>query len=357
MENKELVQIDVSYVDKIAGDLTTESIEELETRCKALTIKGIDDKEGFKHVSEARKIVKKHISNVTAEHGAAKADVLKIGRMFDAEKRRLLELLTPIRDGLQEKESVIKQEKARLAAEKQRKKQEAHEEQIKELTQAGAVYDFSDKRFKYGSESFTDNDIWGFDEQNYNLLLSCVKQWKESEDLKKAEEERQQKERAAKQKAVEEENRKIREGLEQEKKEREEEKAKLREEREAFEKDKQDAIDKKEREEADKQAAIKIEEAKKQAAEEARLKAIEEAKLKAEADARETERLEKERINNEKLEKLRLAELEAQKPDREKLIKFFDDLKYPELTTEKYKKVLFTFKQEVQSLMNFLTAE
>ncbi len=375
MENKELVQIDVSYVDKIAGGLTTESIEELEVRCKALTIKGVDDKIGFKHVYEARQVAKEHIRGITKRHKIGKSKVLGIGRMFDGEKNRLLELLNPIRNGLQEKENVIVREKELFAAEKQREKQEAHEERIKELTRAGAVYDFSLKRFGCGDESFTDNDIWSFDEQNYNLLLSCVKQWKESEGLKKAEDERKRREQAEKQKEIEAENLRIREELEQGKKEREEEETKLREEREAFEKDKQDVLDAKKREEAEKKTT-----------EEARLQAIEETKLISEANIREAERLEEEekevarrieeaekkakkqvkeeikaevrRLERESIkEKEKLAELEAQKPDKDRLETFVNSLKFPEMKTDKYQKIIISIKGEIQGIMNFVTAE
>jgi DNA repair exonuclease SbcCD ATPase subunit len=93
------------------------AIDELAEKYLPLTIKGVDDKEGFEACDAARKDVKKIRSTVEATRKELKADALEYGRKVDAEAKRLKGLLEPIENHLTNQVDAIKAEKKRIERE------------------------------------------------------------------------------------------------------------------------------------------------------------------------------------------------------------------------------------------------
>lgn len=99
-------------------NVTDAAIAEMKDSFMPLKINGIDDKEGYKKVKEARIIVKNKRIEVEKRRKELKEDSLKYGRAVDAEAKRITGLLVPIEYYLQHQEDVIEQEKDRIRMEK-----------------------------------------------------------------------------------------------------------------------------------------------------------------------------------------------------------------------------------------------
>ena len=345
--NKEIVQIDMSAISKIADGLTDEDIENLHKKAKSLEIKSVDDKAGYDAVYNLHQIGKAHVSNVGKFHKAAKQRVTEAGKKMDVEKRRVLELLKPINDDLQKKRDAFENEKQRIESKKQQKREERHLEQIQQIIDAGAV--FNGIAYVYGECKITDNDIWLYIDEDpfmlakWNSLLDGVKQWKEKKDLAEAEAYRLKKEEDERQAKIAEENRIEKERLDKLKAEQDAREAKIKAEQDKIEAEKKAIEDVKAKEIADKKHAEEIEEAKKKAAADAKRKALEFIRSR-----------EREKIEAEELEKERAAELEKQRPDKEKLEGLLRALKafpFPPLKTKKYQLMSQHIKNKLSDLV------
>jgi len=203
---KEVIPIDMSTVKDIACGLTDVDIEELKIKCENLKINGVNDKEGFNLVYKQHQIAKAHVSNVNKKHEFAKARVNEAGKRFDAEKNRLLDMLKPISKGLQAKRDFIEEENKLIAAEKQKAKEDRHEAQLKQVRDAGAV--FNGSAYVYGEHQITDNEIWNFDENEMSAELIHITKWKTAVDAEKKETARLKKIEDDKQTEIAENNRK-----------------------------------------------------------------------------------------------------------------------------------------------------
>lgn len=101
-----------------------------------LKINGIDDKEGFIKVHEARMIVKGYRVDVEKKRKELKADALEYGRKVDAEAKRITAMLTPIEDHLSVEEQKIKDEKERIARAEEEARQAKLNKRLEQLTAA-----------------------------------------------------------------------------------------------------------------------------------------------------------------------------------------------------------------------------
>lgn len=95
-------------------DLTEAAISQLSEKYYDLTIDGIDDKEGFDLVHKGRMHIRDLRVQVKKTHKELKAPVLQHGRMIDAAMKKIMLLLLPVYQRLEETEMKITDEKERL---------------------------------------------------------------------------------------------------------------------------------------------------------------------------------------------------------------------------------------------------
>ena len=118
-------------------------IAEYKDKFKGLKIKGIDDKQGYKAVKEARSIMRKLRTGVEDKRKELKADSLKIGAGIDAEAKRLTNLIVEVEDPLKNRIEAID---AEIQAEKDKAEKEAEEKlnvRVKELEEVSLKFDGS----------------------------------------------------------------------------------------------------------------------------------------------------------------------------------------------------------------------
>lgn len=90
------------------------AIAQLADAYMPLTIRAIDDSEGFSAVHAARMVVKGHRVDVEKTRKKLKEDALVYGRLVDGEAKRLTGLLEPIEAHLQEEEERVTAERERI---------------------------------------------------------------------------------------------------------------------------------------------------------------------------------------------------------------------------------------------------
>ena len=262
---------------------------EMTAKYSELTIAGIDDREWYKAVHDARMTLVKARTGIKEER-------LKFTRPLDEKKKQAIELeeeligiISPLEKSLEAKETAIDREKEEIRMEKEREAQAIFRDWIAQLAKYGYSYELAElKEMEFA---------------NFMNLLELKKlEWETAEKarIEKEESDRKEREEFARQKA-------------------EFEKAKAEQERReaeilAKEKAIDDARLAKEREaEAERLAKVRAEETERIRAEmEAKAKVEAEAKAKRESEAKEArEALEK--ANREKAEKQEQEELEKKR--------------------------------------------
>ena len=299
-------------------DITDAAISEMGKRYMGLTIKDLDDKEGFDSVHDARMIVKGKRVEVEKARVKFKAEALEYGRKVDGEAKRIFGLLEPIETHLQTEEDKITKEKARIKAEEEEKFTLMVNARVEALLGFNVVLPFA--------------EVAGMEDIDFSERLDEAKATYEDKQNRLAEEE---KERIARQAEL---NRKEEEQAKKDKEVAEKEDA-LRSEREAFEREKREAEEKKNREAFEKQAK-----------EDARIQAEKDAKEKIEREAKEAK-------EKEDAEKAEVARQEALKPDREKMLevaKAFRNFPFPEVQSEEAKNAFGMVKNDLTSMATFL---
>ena len=122
-------------------NLADAKIAELKETFKDLEISGVEDKNGYKAVSEAIKIVRTYRTGVEKVRKQIKEDYLKTGRAIDEEAKRLTasleEIENPLKDKKQEIDDEIQAEKDRQEAEAQAKT----DKRVEELEAVGIKFD------------------------------------------------------------------------------------------------------------------------------------------------------------------------------------------------------------------------
>ena len=122
-------------------NLADAKIAELKETFKHLEISGVEDKDGYKAVSEAIKIVRTYRTGVEKVRKQIKEDYLKTGRAIDEEAKRLTasleEIENPLKDKKQEIDDEIQAEKDRQEAEAQAKT----DKRVEELEAVGIKFD------------------------------------------------------------------------------------------------------------------------------------------------------------------------------------------------------------------------
>ena len=312
----------------IEYDVTTAAIEEMRNRYMDLTIDGIDDKEGFELVHDARMTVKGHRVAVEKKRKELKADALAWGKKVDKEAKRIFALLEPIETHLHTEESRITEEKQRIKEEEQRLEQERIQARIDELTK----FDCNVPFFELAAMT---------DEEYGHTLSGAITKW-EAEQAALAEEQRLEEERK-----------------EKERLDREAEEARLAEERA-----KQEQIAK---EQAEKEAAILAEQERIELmAEEyqkeldAKRKAFEDEKRLEAAKKEAAEKALKEQAEAEIREQEEKARYEAMAPDKEKIFGYavaLEAVDMPDVDTDEAEGLLIACYEKLSDLTKWLKKE
>jgi hypothetical protein len=287
-----------NITELVKYSVTDEALAQYRKEFLPLTIKGLDDVEGYEKVRDARLFIKGERVNVEKKRVELKASALEYGRAVDAEAKRITVAIEEVESHLMAEQKKIDDEKARIKFEKEQR-EKLPERQAK-LAEIGA--EISEAEF------LTLDDV-AFAEVLNTLTAAKL----EKQRLEQEERDRQQK-------------------AEQER---------IEAEKKAIEQQKLDA----EREERHK---AEVEEAKRKAAEDARIQAAIDAKRK-----------EDERMAAEAVARAEAERIEAERPDREKLehfAEFFFRLQFPEVTTKKAKAKLAKVEKLIGEIVSELQA-
>lgn len=157
-------------------NVTDAAIAKMEQEFMPLSISGLEDKDGYKKVREARLVVKGKRVEVEKRRKELKEDSLKFGRAVDSEARRITALLEPIEQHLEVQQKAIDDEKERLAAEAQSKIQERLQYRVNVLSAYSTQYDVQ--------EMMTMSD------EDFAIKLEAAKEAFEKEEERKLEEKR-----------------------------------------------------------------------------------------------------------------------------------------------------------------------
>lgn len=117
-----------------------EAIQKLADEYLPLTVKTVDDKKGLAAVHDARMKVRNLRLAIEARRKELKASSLEYGREVDKAAKSLIDLITPIESHLENEESIVAREKARVAQEAEEKRQAMIRERLQALQACGKAY-------------------------------------------------------------------------------------------------------------------------------------------------------------------------------------------------------------------------
>jgi hypothetical protein len=287
-----------NITELVKYSVTDEALAQYRKEFLPLTIKGLDDVEGYDAVRDARLFIKGERVNVEKKRVELKASALEYGRAVDAEAKRITVAIEEVENHLIAEQKRIDDEKARIKFEKEQR--EKLPERLAKLDELDATMS-EEELLKMDGPTFV------------GVLNKFLSAKLEKQRLEQEERDRQQRAEA--------------ERIEAEKK--------------AIEQQKADA----EREERHK---VEVEEAKRKAADDAR--------LQAEIDAK---RKEDERIAAEAAAKAEAERIEAERPDNEKLRAFagtFQAIPFPEVTSKKALAKVAKVKKLIDEIVSELQA-
>ena len=323
-------------MELIPYNIETKVISELKTKYLDITIPP-DDKAAYDMVMAGLRETRELRLSCDAWHKERKALILKAGRFYDSEKKRIHDLIEPVEDHLKtvrkiedDRKEAIKQEKIRLEEERVSGiRTKISEIQKMTIGLNGLSADqLRDLESQVSSMEITDGEFAEFaleatqaKEEVENSILQAIElriRLDKEEEERKAEAERLAKiqaEQEAERARLEAENARLEEIRKAEERRMAEEQAK---------------IDAANRKIAEEKAAIKAEKKAEQARkdrEELEKRLAAEAKVKAEQEAKaKAEREEAERVAREKAEAEEAARQESLKPDKVKLADFASSL-------------------------------
>jgi hypothetical protein len=280
----------------------------LADKYKDLKIAGVEDKDGYKKVREARIELKNARVAVENDAYALRENAVKFQKAVVAREKQLVLITLRTEKALQEEEDKYKKALEEIRIEEERKRQAKIQDRINALAKFNCAIDL------YDASTMPDD--------KFNELLTQAeidfKAEQERITAEKAEQERLRNEEAERLRAE-------REGLERIRQEQQARELELRRQEEELIASEKKRLDKirlenesiaaeRRKLEAEKRAheeAIRLEQAKKEAAERARLD--EQERIKREAE---------EKVERERLAKIEAERQEALKPDKEKLYQY-----------------------------------
>src|SRR5580692_6463405 len=101
--------------------VTDEALAQYRKEFLPLTIKGLDDVEGYEKVRDARLFIKAERVNVEKKRVELKASALEYGRAVDAEAKRITVAIEEVENHLMAEQKKIDDEKERIKFEKEQR--------------------------------------------------------------------------------------------------------------------------------------------------------------------------------------------------------------------------------------------
>lgn len=270
------------------------AISEMEEQYLPLRVNGVDDREGLKVVTEARKTAKKIRCEVEKTRKELKADANRYGKAVDDEAKRLKGLIEPIEQHLIDQENAVQKELDRIKAEEAAAKERKIEARIERL---------NENKLRVEPQLIRLMDDEEFEEYFGELQTAAQKEAEERE-AERIRLDAEQKKLDAERKELEAERRRLAELAEAEEKKRA---AALEAERLELQK------------KAEAEAKLRAEERAKEQAELDRLRKLEEEREQAEQQRLKQEQEEKAAADAKKAEEARLRREEELRPVREQL--------------------------------------
>lgn len=286
--------LELQEVDKLSPITKVESeIARMSKDFSGLTIKDVNDREGFQKVTSARKEVKAIRIEVEKERKKLVEDSVKWQRQVNEAAKGITNRLIAIEEPLQQMEDAHQEEKERIKAEAERLRKEKIQKRAQVLTSFSGVL-YNGFTYSIGSavlsqteiESLSDDDFQSkveIFEAEYQVALSAKL---EAERVAKEEADRLEAQRKEQEAQAAELKRQQEEMLAREaelKRKQDEAEAELRRQKEAVERQEREVRHQQELEEAKKVAS-------EQARQAAELKAKQDAEAKIEADRKEAEK-------------------------------------------------------------------
>lgn len=131
-------------IQPITFEIAKEALEQMVAESSALTVAGVDDKQGIAAVRESRLEYKRIRVNVEARRKELKADALEYGRQVDGMAKALTSIIEPEEKRLQHEEDIVKREQERIAREAEEKRQAMVRQRLADLQACGKAYLESD---------------------------------------------------------------------------------------------------------------------------------------------------------------------------------------------------------------------
>lgn len=278
--------------------VTDEALAQYRKEFLPLTIKGLDDHEGYEKVKNARLFIKGERVNVEKKRVELKASALEYGRAVDSEAKRITTAIEEVEDHLMAEQKKVDDENARIKFEKEQRA--LLPERFAKLAELDTT--------------MSEEELLKMDGPTFMGVLNTL----------------------------------LSEKLEKQRKEQEETERAQRAEQERIEAEKKAIEDKCLEAEREARHQAEVAEAEKRAAENAR--------IQAEIDAK---RKEDERIAQEAAAKAEQERIEAEKPDKEKLERFADvlsHLPFPEVTSKKAQVKVAKAKKLIDEIVSELWA-
>lgn len=162
-----------------------QKIDEARAYCAPLIIAGIEDKEGYKKVDNARKAIKKYRTSVEGKRKELNDFPKRFTEAVNAEAKRLTALLVPIEEEQERKLAVIDNQKAAIEAERKRLRDELQLKREQELRDLGLVQ--SDTFFVLGSCVISRSSIGDMSPEAWSEQLRLAKVASDKDIAQKAE--------------------------------------------------------------------------------------------------------------------------------------------------------------------------
>lgn len=353
MENTEMITTELQKFN-----LPDAAIAEYKEKYMPLTIKDLDDKEGYQAVKLARLFIKAKRVEVKKTGENLRADAVAFQKAVIGEEKRLTDLLKPIEDHLESQEDFYEKEKERIKQEKIRAEQEKVNKRTAVLIENGLA--FNGTSFSIGEISISTEDLKTLNEIEFANFISKAELIHAEIEAGKAEAERA---RLAEAERIKEEQEAEKLRLAEVKKEQDAKEAEFQK-REAELKAKEEAIAAEQKRVDDEKKAAELAKQKEEQ-EKSRLAELEKARAeaaeKAKRDEQERAKREKEAAEEkERKAKAAAARKEALKPDREKLLHFANVLmpelamKVPILNDEKASHIMHDAMTKLDAVSKFI---
>ena len=357
---KEVVGQELMTIEAITKELTREgvleAIDELDARYKKLTIKDLNDRPGYEAVHVARIDIKGRRIKVEKKSAAMKRAAIDYQHNVNTATKMIIGRLTPIEDYLNDEESRIDEEKARIKAEAEAKIAAMVKARADRLYSLDCRFDGTKWLYR-GTDIATQAEIADMNDENFNSVCKTIQDVKDAEAKAEAEAEAVRKAEADRLAKVAEEQDRIAAEQAKERERLAAESKKLQDEKDRLAKEKQAAEEAVLKEEQDKLRAAEMEKAKAEAAEKARIET--EARIKRETEekeAREKAEIE-EKARKEATAKIAAEKKLARRPDKEKLLAYsraISDVPLPELKHAEFTSLLETVVTEIGQVLSDL---